>query len=55
MTRITVSSNEDQCTIMIMSSSVALRIVNVSDKFEEKIKTHFIFINVFPYSVSFTR
>jgi len=35
---------EDQCTFLIISVSVLLRMRNVSDKAVEKMKTHFVYI-----------
>jgi len=47
LTSITGTSYEDLCTFMVTSRSVLLRIRNVSDEIVVKIKTHFVFSNIF--------
>jgi hypothetical protein len=42
LTRITRNLHEDQNTFLIISRSVLLRIRNISDKFVEEIKRHFL-------------
>jgi len=44
---IQVSLNEDQNTFLIISRQIMFRMKNVSDTFIEKIKTHFMFLQVF--------
>ena len=39
--------HEDRCTFMVISCWILLRMRNVSDKFVQKIKTHFVFNNFF--------
>jgi len=56
LTQITGTLHEDQCTILIISRSVSLRLRNVSDRScRENRNTHFVFRNFPPKIVPFMR